>query len=185
VATSLAATGSTAGATPPASAGKPAATPRLPGRIDVGTEAALGVAMGSISAVLVAIFTKFIDLGPWIPIALGGVVAAISGPSMLIAWLKLRQRSLGPLLDASGWAINGRMKVNVRLGGSLSQTAQVPAGARRLPPRGADAGPRGGFAGAMAAAVALAALAVLAWRMDWLDPHLPPAVQHGAPAPAG
>ena len=185
VATSLAATGSTAGATPPASAGKPAATPRLPGRIDVGTVAALGVAMGSISAVLVAIFTKFIDLGPWIPIALGGVVAAISGPSMLIAWLKLRQRSLGPLLDASGWAINGRMKVNVRLGGSLSQTAQVPAGARRLPPRGADAGPRGGFAGAMAAAVALAALAALAWRMDWLDPHLPPAVQHGAPAPAG
>ncbi|WP_208512209.1 hypothetical protein, partial [Variovorax paradoxus] len=41
-----------------------------------------------------------------------GIVIAISGPSMLIAWLKLRQRSLGPILDASGWAINGRMKVN-------------------------------------------------------------------------
>jgi len=187
VATTLAATGGAApteGATPPASAGRPAATPRLPGRIDVGTVAALGVAMGSISAVLVAMFTKFVDLGPWIPIALGGLVAAISGPSMLIAWLKLRQRSLGPLLDASGWAINGRMKVNVRLGGSLSRTAQVPAGARRLPPRGADAEPGGGFAGAMAAAAVLAALAVLAWRLDWLDPRLPPALQHGARAEA-
>ena len=31
---------------------------------------------------------------------------AISGPSMLIAWLKLRQRNIGPILDANGWAVN-------------------------------------------------------------------------------
>jgi hypothetical protein len=34
----------------------------------------------------------------------------ISGPSMLLAWLKLRQRNLGPILDANGWAINGRAR---------------------------------------------------------------------------
>ena len=93
--------------------------------------AAIGVALGSLSAVAVGVFGKFIELGPWIPVALIGIILAISGPSMLIAWLKLRQRSLGPILDASGWAINGRMKINLGLGRSLSQTAKVPSNASR------------------------------------------------------
>ena len=160
----------------------PAAAPRPTGRVDVGTVAAIGVALGSISAVLVAIFGKFIDLGQWIPVALIGIVAAISGPSMLIAWLKLRQRSLGPILDASGWAINGRMKVNVRLGGMLSQTAHVPPGARRIardPYRD-----RHGTTGVAAAVVLALSLLVLAWRLDWLDPRLPAALQHAPTAAA-
>ncbi len=65
------------------------------------------------------------------PLALLGVMLAISGPSVLIAWMKLRQRSLGPILDASGWAINGRMKINLPLGRSLSQQAQAPSNAER------------------------------------------------------
>ncbi|MGJ7608824.1 hypothetical protein ACSFA7_31120 [Variovorax sp. LT1R20] len=160
----------------------PAAVPRTASRVDVGTVAAIGVALGSISAVLVAIFGKFVDLGQWIPVALIGIVAAISGPSMLIAWLKLRQRSLGPILDASGWAINGRMKVNVRLGGMLSQTAHVPPGARRVardPYRD-----RHGKTGVTAAVVLVLALVVLAWRMDWLDHRLPAALQHSPTAAA-
>jgi hypothetical protein len=149
--------------------------------VDVGTVAAIGVALGSISAVLVGIFGKFVDLGQWIPIALLGIVLAISGPSMLIAWLKLRQRSLGPILDASGWAINGRMKVNVRLGGMLSQTARVPPNGRRIardPYR-----ERHGATGFAAAAVLVLSLVVLAWRMDWLDDRLPAGLRH-SPAPA-
>ncbi|MET3494691.1 hypothetical protein [Variovorax boronicumulans] len=158
----------------------PTAVPRPAGRVDVGTVAAIGVALGSISAVLVAIFGKFIDLGQWIPVALIGLVAAISGPSMLIAWLKLRQRSLGPILDASGWAINGRMKVNVRLGGMLSQTARVPPGARRI--AGDPYAERHGKTGLAAAVVLALALLVLAWRMDWLDNRLPAALQHSPTA---
>ncbi|RTD98080.1 hypothetical protein EJO68_01475 [Variovorax atrisoli] len=160
-------------------AAKPAAKPGVPSagsRIDVGTVAAIGVALGSISAVLVGIFGKFIDLGQWIPVALAGIVIAISGPSMLIAWLKLRQRSLGPILDASGWAINGRMKVSVRLGGMLSQTARVPPGAKRIAPD--PYRERHGLAGAVAAACIVGAVALLAWRMDWLDDRLPPRLQH-------
>jgi len=160
----------------------PTATPRPASRVDVGTVAAIGVALGSISAVLVAIFGKFVDLGQWIPVALLGIVLAISGPSMLIAWLKLRQRSLGPILDASGWAINGRMKVNVRLGGMLSQTARVPPGARRVardPYRD-----RHGATGAAALAVLVLAVTVLAWRMNWLDDRLPAALQHSPNAAA-
>jgi len=162
-----------------------AAAPPLkaPRRMDVGTVAAIGVALGSISAVLVAIFGKFIDLGPWIPIAIAGLVLAISGPSMLIAWLKLRQRSLGPILDASGWAINGRMKVNVRLGASLSQVARMPRHARRLMVRDPYADRRG-LAGAMTVLALVAAAALLAWRMDWLDARLPEPLQHAPAAPA-
>ncbi|MEJ8853735.1 hypothetical protein WKW79_04100 [Variovorax robiniae] len=148
----------------PAPAG--ATTVRPSGRIDVGTVAAMGVALGSISAVLVALFSKFIDLGQWIPMAIAGVVIAISGPSMLIAWLKLRQRSLGPLLDASGWAINGRMKVNVRLGASLSQTARIPRDATRLL-RDPYAG-RPGLAGPLTALGVLSAVAVVVWKLDLL-----------------
>ncbi|WP_225784440.1 hypothetical protein [Xenophilus sp. Marseille-Q4582] len=168
---------------------KPGVTPKPAAKVDVGTVAAIGVALGSISAVLVGIFAKFIDLGAWIPIAVAGIVIAISGPSMLIAWLKLRQRSLGPILDASGWAINGRMKVNVRLGASLSKVAHVPARARRYA-RDPYA-ERSGLAGAAAAVALVGAVAVLAWRMGWLDAQLPPALQRAptaaqpVPAPPG
>ena len=159
----------------------PTAPPALaPGlrKTDVGTVAAIGVALGSLSAVAVGIFGKFIELGPWIPIALLGMVIAISGPSMLIAWLKLRQRSLGPILDASGWAINGRMKINLRLGRSLSQTGKVPVQASRLmhdPYADSSAWIWWGVAGLLALSIG-----VLAWRMQWIDPLLPAAWQAAA-----
>ena len=60
-----------------------------------------------------------------------GILLLISGPSMLIAWLKLRQRNLGPLLDANGWALNGRARVNVAFGAALTGLARLPKGARR------------------------------------------------------
>ena len=157
--------------------GVPAAPALIPGsKVDVGTVAAIGVALGSISAVLVGIFGKFVDLGGWIPVAVIGILVAISGPSVLIAWLKLRQRSLGPLLDASGWAINGRMRINVRLGGSLSQTAKVPRGAlHRLNDPFAEKNSKTyGIVGLLLAIVVL----VLAWRFDFLNPVLPNSLDH-------
>ncbi|MEF7616554.1 hypothetical protein V4F39_21750 [Aquincola sp. MAHUQ-54] len=150
------------------------------GRVDVGTVAALGVALGSISAVIVGVFAKFVDLGWWIPLAILGIVLSISGPSMLIAWLKLRQRSLGPILDAGGWAINGRMRLNVRLGASLSQTAHLPPGTYRRPDPFAE---RHGARWAVAAVVLAAAVAGGAWWAGWLDGALPLSLQR-APAVA-
>ena len=165
---------------PTANAKAAPAPAKLPGsRIDVGTVAAIGVALGSISAVLVAIFAKFVDLGQWIPIAIVGIVLAISGPSMLVAWLKLRQRSLGPILDASGWAINGRMRINVQLGGSLSQTAHIPNQSHRL--LHDPFAERQGWPRLLAFAAMAIALIFLGWRMDWLDPHLPPSLRHAPP----
>ena len=153
-----------------------AAAPAATRKTDVGTVAAIGVALGSLSAVIVGIFGKFIELGPWIPMAILGIILAISGPSMLIAWLKLRQRSLGPILDASGWAINGRMNINLGLGRSLSQTAKVPANAKRnYADPYADSH---GLRNSLCVLALVAAAALLAWRMHWLDAVLPVSWQH-------
>lgn len=108
---------------------KPAAEPK---KIDVGTVAALGVAVSGFVAVFTAIIGGILGLSWWqIPLAVLGVMLAISGPSMIIASLKLRQRNLGPLLDANGWAINGRVKLTIPFGAALTRLAHLPAGAER------------------------------------------------------
>jgi len=105
-----------------------------PKKVDVGTVAALGVAFGAIGSAFAAIAGYAIgvlNLPFWqVCLVLVGLLLVISGPSMLIAWLKLRQRNLGPILDANGWAINGRVKMNVPFGGSLTAVSALPAGAR-------------------------------------------------------
>ena len=50
---------------------------------------------------------------------------------MIIAWLKLRQRTLGPILEGNGWAVNGRVKINIPFGTALTALAKLPVGARR------------------------------------------------------
>jgi hypothetical protein len=115
----------------------PGPPPPAPPPVDVGKMvgiiAALGVGVGAMATILGGFVSGFIGLQPWWAklVAVGGVVLIISGPSMLIAWLKLRQRTLGPLLDATGWAINGRIKVNLPLGTALTDVALLPPGSRR------------------------------------------------------
>ncbi|GDY13744.1 hypothetical protein LBMAG53_26220 [Planctomycetota bacterium] len=104
---------------------------QTPTKIDVGTVAAFGVAFGALATFLGSLFATLVGLGPWLPIGLAGIILAISGPSMLIAWFKLRQRTLGPILEAAGWAINGRVKINLKLGRSLTATAAPPKSATR------------------------------------------------------
>jgi hypothetical protein len=100
-------------------------------KIDVGTVAAIGVAIGGIGAMFTGILTAFFGLGLWMPLGMIAVLMAISGPSMLLAYLKLRQRNLGPLLDANGWAINGRARINVPFGSALTDVAKLPKNAER------------------------------------------------------
>lgn len=110
---------------------KPKEPAPAPKKIDVGTVAALGVAVGGLTAAFGAIVGAFFGLGLWMPLGILGIMLAISGPSMLIAWIKLRQRTLGPLLESSGWAVNGRVKINAPLGRRLTQMAALPRGSRR------------------------------------------------------
>lgn len=97
-----------------------------------GIFAAIGLAMGAIASALAAVVTGFFGLSWWqMPLALIGGLAMVSGPSMLIAWFKLRERNLGPLLDACGWALNTRAKINIPFGASLTSLAKLPVGAER------------------------------------------------------
>ena len=95
----------------------------------MGTVAALGVALGSIMTFFGVVFAKFVELPAWqLPLVVLGIMLAISLPSMVIAWLKLRQRTVGPLLEANGWAINGRVKINIPFGTKLTKRATLPPG---------------------------------------------------------
>jgi len=114
----------------PAAPALPAAPAARKG-IDVGTVAAIGVAVGGIATFFSSILATFLGLGMWMPLGLAVLLLAVSGPSMLIAWLKLRQRNIGPLLDANGWAVNARAFINVPFGAALTGVARLPAGASR------------------------------------------------------
>lgn len=98
-------------------------------KIDIGAVAALGVGLGALTTAF-GYFLGFFKGMPWweVPLVFLGVILIISLPSMIIAWLKLRQRTLGPILDATGWAVNARVKINIPFGTSLTQRAQLPKG---------------------------------------------------------
>lgn len=113
-----------------ADAAKPAGA--QPKKIDVGTVAAMGVAVGAIGAAVTGLATGLMKLQWWqIPLVFVGILLLISLPSMVMAWLKLRRRNLAPLLDANGWAINTRARVNTAFGAALTHLPQMPAGASR------------------------------------------------------
>lgn len=117
-------------------AAPPAAPAAAPPPFDVGKFAgifaAIGLAVGAIGTALASVLVGLLALKWWqVPFALAGLMLAISGPAVILAWFKLRSRNLGPILDANGWAINARAKVNIPFGTSLTQVAQLPANAER------------------------------------------------------
>src|SRR5690606_15497947 len=111
--------------------GKKPAGVEPPKKLDIGVVAALGVAVGGITAALGVFVQAFFGLGIWMPLGVLGLLLLISGPSMAVAWLKLRRRNIGPLLDANGWAVNVLPRINIALGNSFTILASVPRGAPR------------------------------------------------------
>ena len=115
----------------PVVAGAPAAAaaPAKPA-FDPSVIALLSLALGSLAAAGASILIFLGKFEAWqIPLLLIGVMLVISAPSMAIAWLKLRKRNLGPILDANGWAVNAKAKMNVPFGGALTGVASLPPGA--------------------------------------------------------
>jgi hypothetical protein len=132
-----------------------------------GIFAAIGLAVGAIGTALAAALAGFVQLAWWqMILALAGILLIISGPSMLLAYLTLRRRNLGPLLDANGWAVNARARINLPFGAALTGVAALPAGARRslTDPYADKKSPWPFWIGV---AVVLAVL-VWAWRQGWL-----------------
>jgi len=152
------------------------ATPKQPEakKIDVGTVAAIGVAIGGIGAMLTGILAAFFGLGFWMPLGLLAVLLLVSGPSLVLAWLKLRQRSVGPILDANGWAVNARARINVPFGAALTDVGTLPEGSiRSLKDPYAERRPPWKT---YLAAVVLATTCTV-WYLGKLDRYLPESVK--------
>jgi hypothetical protein len=97
-----------------------------------GIFAAIGLAVGALGTALASVLTGLLGLKFWqLPLALAGLLLLISGPAVVVAWFKLHARNLGPLLDANGWAVNARARINIPFGTSLTQLAALPANAER------------------------------------------------------
>jgi len=97
-----------------------------------GIFAAIGLAIGALGTAIASMLTGFMELVWWqMPLAALGLLLAISGPSMIVAYLKLRKRNLAPILDANGWAVNTRAMINIPFGASLTRTATLPPGSRQ------------------------------------------------------
>jgi len=115
-----------------AATGQPPPPPPPPKKVDPGILAAIGLVLSTLLVALGGIFAAFVKLPLWqMPLAIAGILLAVSIPSMIIAWLKLRKRNLGPILDANGWAVNAKAKINVPFGASLTRVAALPPGSQR------------------------------------------------------
>ena len=110
----------------PAEGKKPEIKPPFDIAKFAGIFAAIGLAIGMVTAAIGGLFAWLgLHWYHWI-IMFCAIIAIISGPSMVMAWLKLRKRNLSPVLNANGWALNARVLVNVRFGATLTSIAKYP-----------------------------------------------------------
>ncbi len=150
-----------------------------PQKVDVGTVAALGVAFGAIGGFFTAVATLGKDLwaqGAFAMVgAIVGVMALISGPSLVMTYIKLRKRNLGPILDANGWAVNAKARINVPFGTRLTAIAELPPGSSRdlVDPFEETRRPW-----KLYGALVVAGLIGLQWRADKLEEYLPDVLKH-------
>ena len=113
----------------PADGSKPAAAPAPPFDIAkfAGIFAAIGMAVGMIGTALVSLAKGIFALEWWqLILAFVGIMLLISGPAMIMAWMKLRRRNIAPLLNANGWAVNASSKISIPFGETLTDIAKFP-----------------------------------------------------------
>lgn len=92
-----------------------------------GIFAAIGMALGMIGTALAAVAGGLSKLSWWqLIIVFICILLVISGPSMIMAWMKLRRRNLAPVLNANGWAVNADSIISVPFGLKLTEQVHFP-----------------------------------------------------------
>jgi hypothetical protein len=92
-----------------------------------GIFAAIGMALGMIGTALVSVAEGMSGFHWWqYVIVFVCILLVISGPSMVMAYLKLRRRNLAPVLNANGWAINADAIISVTFGRTLTEQVAFP-----------------------------------------------------------
>ncbi|MFO0558502.1 MAG: hypothetical protein U0269_10835 [Polyangiales bacterium] len=115
-------------ATPGAPATPAANAPQSPGAL-AGTVAALGVGVGMIVGAFTSLFTALSSMNPMQLVgAMLGLVAVVSIPSAVFAWLKLRKRDIAIVLEGQGWALNERILLGKHLGPLFTRKPSRPKG---------------------------------------------------------
>ncbi len=126
-----------------------------------GIFAAIGMALGMIGTALVAVFSGLATLHWWqLLLVFVAILLVISGPSMIMAWLKLRRRNLAPILNANGWAVNADAIISVPFGRTLTEQVAFPF-----------IKPKKGLKGWQICLIVIACIivvAALAWLCHWL-----------------
>ncbi len=98
-------------------------------KFDPSVIALISVALGSLAVAFASLLAFLEKLAAWkLPLLVLGIMLLISGPSVLLAFVKLRRRNLGPILDANGWAINTTARISVPFGTRLTDIAELPPG---------------------------------------------------------
>ena len=106
---------------------KPAAAPPFDIAKFAGIFAAIGMAVGMIGTALASLAKGLWALTWWqLVLVFLGLMMLISGPAMVLAWLKLRRRNIAPLLNANGWAVNAASKISIPFGETLTDVAKYP-----------------------------------------------------------
>lgn len=92
-----------------------------------GIFAAIGMAFGMIGTALASLASGLAALKWWqLILVFVGILLVISGPSMVMAWMKLRRRNLAPVLNANGWAVNADALISVLFGTTLTEQVKYP-----------------------------------------------------------
>lgn len=94
----------------------------LGGANTAGLVAGGGVALAALGSAAAFVTGTLARLAWWkILVGLGAIAAAILLPAIIIAVIRLRRRDLSSILEASGWAINARMRLTRRLSRFFTQ----------------------------------------------------------------
>ena len=92
-----------------------------------GIFAAIGMALGMIGTALSSLAKGIFALEWWqLILSFVAILMVISGPAMVMAWMKLRRRNIAPLLNANGWAVNADAKISIPFGETLTDMAKFP-----------------------------------------------------------
>ena len=87
-----------------------------------GIFAAIGMALGAIGMAIASVAEGMRGFEWWqYLVVVACILLVISGPSMIMAWLKLRRRNLAPVLNANGWAVNADAKISIPFGRLLTE----------------------------------------------------------------
>jgi hypothetical protein len=143
--------------------------------------AAIGIAVGLVGSAVSGIVSMASGLPLWKTLlGVAAVILAVSGPAVVLAYFKLRNRDLGPVLNACGWAVNSRIGMTMPLGRVFTQEARLPEGVERsLIDPYAD---KNGTRNTLIAGFVIAVILLILWSMNLFDRFLPHGLKHAEPS---